>query len=239
MGKLIFVRHAQASYFKEDYDQLSELGIEQARALADYWLKFGQGFDRVYQGSLKRHQQTTDILGKTYNQAGQSFPQPEVLPGLNESRAWDIVKYFLPKLEPEAAELQAYMQGKGPLPREKMQQFARVYKRISYMWVRDELNEAEAGFETWAAFRNRVNQAVLGIASEIREGESVLVITSGGPIGVAVGLALDLANEKALELSWFVQNTSLTKFRAQSESLSLRSFNAVPHLQDQRLLTYV
>ncbi len=239
MGKLFFVRHAQASYFKKNYDQLSEMGEEQARALADYWLKFGKRFDRIYHGSLNRHQQTTAILREAYERAGQPFPQPEVLPGLNESRAWDIVQYFLPKLEPGAAELQAYMQGRSPLPREKMQQFARAYKRISYMWVRGELHEAEAGFETWAQFRNRVNEAARIIAGATRDGETVLVVTSGGPIGVAVGLALDLADEKALELSWFVQNTSLTKFRAQSESLSLRSFNATPHLQDQRLLTYV
>ena len=140
MGKLIFVRHAQASYFKEDYDQLSEMGEEQARALADYWLKFGRRFDRVYQGSLNRHQQTTAILRQAYDQAGQPFPQPDVLPGLNESSAWDIVKNFLPKLEPETAELQEYMQGKGPLPREQMHQFAHVYKRISYMWLRGELH---------------------------------------------------------------------------------------------------
>ncbi len=239
MGRLVVVRHAQATYFKVNYDQLSELGERQAQALADYWLKMGKHFDRAYLGSLQRHQQTMTILQQAYEKAGRRFPEAEVLPGLNESSAWNIVQHFLPQVEPEAAERRIDMQGKNDISNEQMQTFARAYKRISYLWMRGELNVAEAGFETWKQFRQRVSEAVSTIAKATREGETALVITSGGPIGLTMGLALDLSDEKALELSWIVQNTSLTVFRTRSQQLSLRSFNAVPHLSDQKLITYV
>src|SRR3984893_14433603 len=38
MGLITLVRHGQASFLKEDYDKLSELGELQARTLGEYWV---------------------------------------------------------------------------------------------------------------------------------------------------------------------------------------------------------
>ena len=58
MGTLYLVRHGQASFGADDYDQLSELGQRQSRRLGAYFQERGLTFEAVITGSLKRQQQT-------------------------------------------------------------------------------------------------------------------------------------------------------------------------------------
>ncbi|WHI52392.1 phosphoglycerate mutase family protein [Microbulbifer sp. MLAF003] len=59
MAESIVVRHGQASFGADDYDNLSDVGWQQSRWLGEYWRKTGQKFDRILCGSLRRHRQTT------------------------------------------------------------------------------------------------------------------------------------------------------------------------------------
>ena len=45
MSTLALVRHAQASFFADNYDQLSPVGEQQARLLGQYWVKRQMRFD--------------------------------------------------------------------------------------------------------------------------------------------------------------------------------------------------
>ncbi|MGH9676067.1 MAG: phosphoglycerate mutase family protein, partial [Candidatus Acidiferrum sp.] len=47
MGRLVLVRHGQASFLQQDYDKLSELGEKQSRLLGEYWVRHKTRFDRV------------------------------------------------------------------------------------------------------------------------------------------------------------------------------------------------
>ena len=47
MSLLTLVRHGQASFFQEDYDQLSPLGEQQARLLGEHWVRQGVRFDEI------------------------------------------------------------------------------------------------------------------------------------------------------------------------------------------------
>src|SRR5215471_3539232 len=58
MGQIYLVRHGQASFGAADYDQLSELGVEQARVLGKWFAQCGTQFSRAITGNLKRHKQT-------------------------------------------------------------------------------------------------------------------------------------------------------------------------------------
>ena len=60
MSEIYLVRHAQASYDAEDYDQFSELGYLQSEWLGEYFLQRGIRFNRVLSGSMKRHKQTAE-----------------------------------------------------------------------------------------------------------------------------------------------------------------------------------
>jgi broad specificity phosphatase PhoE len=52
MGHLYLVRHGQASFGADNYDQLSELGGWQSERLGQYFASKGRAFDTVITGSL-------------------------------------------------------------------------------------------------------------------------------------------------------------------------------------------
>ncbi|HJV74342.1 MAG TPA: phosphoglycerate mutase family protein, partial [Noviherbaspirillum sp.] len=58
MGQIYLVRHGQASFGSANYDQLSELGLEQARLLGEWFANSRQQFHRVVTGDMRRHRQT-------------------------------------------------------------------------------------------------------------------------------------------------------------------------------------
>jgi broad specificity phosphatase PhoE len=45
MGRLLLIRHAQASFLDENYDKLSATGEAQALRLGQYWVRQKMVFD--------------------------------------------------------------------------------------------------------------------------------------------------------------------------------------------------
>jgi broad specificity phosphatase PhoE len=54
MGNLYLVRHGQASFGADDYDQLSARGHQQSVRLGAYFAQQGLRFDALITGTLKR-----------------------------------------------------------------------------------------------------------------------------------------------------------------------------------------
>ena len=84
MSLLFLVRHAQASFHGDDYDQLSERGMEQSRRLGIHWAELSLSFDHVYVGPRRRHRQTLDAVAAVYRERGLNWPEPVELPELDE-----------------------------------------------------------------------------------------------------------------------------------------------------------
>ena len=64
MTEITLIRHGQAQSGAKDeksYDQLSDLGYQQANWLGDY-IRQSRGFDRVISGAMKRQIQTAQSL---------------------------------------------------------------------------------------------------------------------------------------------------------------------------------
>ena len=72
MSEIYFIRHGQASFGSENYDNLSELGHQQSKILGNYLKETGVEFDRVVTGTLNRQQQTCENIIKVME---LSFPQ--------------------------------------------------------------------------------------------------------------------------------------------------------------------
>ena len=98
MADLILVRHGQASFMAENYDKLSSLGAEQARALGKFWAGEERQFDRVLAGPLSRQQDTEKHLRHSYTATGQALPEAELVAGLREHEANEAFVTSLPKL---------------------------------------------------------------------------------------------------------------------------------------------
>src|SRR5262245_3310010 len=83
MSVLYLVRHAQASFFTDDYDRLSPKGVEQSRLLGKYWVEDQVEIGQIYSGSLARQLQTAEAVGEMFRQSGNPWPEVQVLDGLN------------------------------------------------------------------------------------------------------------------------------------------------------------
>src|SRR5947209_16295625 len=98
MSSLTLVRHAQASFFADDYDQLSAIGQQQSRLLGEFWVRGGLHIDDVYAGPRQRHQQTAMAVATVFEQAGLRFPQPVVLRELDEYDLRGVMNCLAPLL---------------------------------------------------------------------------------------------------------------------------------------------
>ena len=91
MSELYLVRHAQASFGADDYDQLSELGHEQARLLGQHFSRRGVTFDAFVVGDMKRHHQTLDGIATGM---GIQITDRSVFSGLNEYNFVDMTEAY-------------------------------------------------------------------------------------------------------------------------------------------------
>jgi broad specificity phosphatase PhoE len=237
MSSLVLVRHGQASFGAADYDQLSEVGRAQARLLGQFWVRRGLTFDEVYTGPRTRQRQTAELVGAGYLRAGAPWPEPVVLPELDEYDLHGLLHRLAPELareDPAFAELLArYEQAAGDPGR--VRHFQKAFEALTGHWV---AAPARTGLESWPAFRERVKCCLDRIVDRPGRGRRVALFTSGGFIGTAVQQALAAPEPTALALSWRIRNASLNEFVFAPGRLTLDGFNAVPHLDDTELWTY-
>jgi broad specificity phosphatase PhoE len=238
MALLTLVRHGQASYLKENYDQLSDLGNRQARMLGEYWIRTKTSFDQVYYGPACRHLRTGQIVADVYRQAGQPWPEPVTVRDMDEYVGTAIVRTFLPGLLETHEDIRAleaeYRRAEDQHAAFKM--YDKLFARISRMWVDGELDSPE--LESWKNFCARIDRGIQMIRDSAGENKRIVVFTSGGVIAASARLALDLAPQRTLELSWASRNASYTELVFTPERIWLSSFNNHPHLEDEALLTH-
>lgn len=238
MSALTLVRHAQASLFATNYDELSALGREQARLLGEFWVRRRIDFDEVYCGPRVRQQQTAEIVGAVLAQAGRNWPQPVVLPELDEYDFVSLLRHLAPVLsdrDAAFAELLACHRRDENGP-DRMRSFQKMFTALTLHWAT--LTAAIEGVEAFATFRERVARGLRRVTEAPGSGRRVALFTSAGFIGTAVRLALDAPDRMALEVNWRVRNCSLTEFVFTRNRFTLDGFNAIPHLEDATLWTY-
>jgi broad specificity phosphatase PhoE len=238
MGILFVVRHAQASFLEQNYDQLSALGETQARLLGEYWARRNIVFYRTCAGPCVRQQDTLKIVSDAYAKAGLEFPESLVLPEFDEYQGEAVLKRSLPGLletEPKIRDLHATFQSAtGNAARRAS--FQKLFEAIIGEWVRGAISVQ--GVETWLEFCLRVNSGLVKFLSAGGHGERVAIFTSGGPIAVAVQRALRLSQENALQVSWMSRNSSWSEFLYSADRFTLSSFNVHAHLDDPTMLTH-
>ncbi len=235
MGILVLIRHGQASFLADDYDQLSELGMEQSRRLGLHWKSTGTDYDRIYAGPARRHAQTCELVAEA---AGSSRTGVERLDEFDEYNAFGLLKAVAPDLvseDPIARALHDDYAGQHE-PRLKARAFERLFQHVTRRWAAGEI-EAE-GIEPWGEFCSLVARGIDKVVRASDAGSRVAVFTSGGPIAAAARLALDLSPVKTLELSWSSYNSSYSEFLFSADRFSLLSFNQYPHLADNGMLSW-
>lgn len=235
MSRILFVRHAQASLFAADYDQLSEQGFRQSRLLGEYFRDSGERFDCYFVGPRRRHRQTAETAVQT-----GGGPQPALveIPELDEHHVDRLVTHHaadLGRLYPHVAELQAEFLA-SVHDRDRRRSFARLFEAVANLWVRGECPSYE--IETWREFTARVRHGIDKMVDQIGRGRSAVAVVSAGTVAATLHRALDCPDEVALGLGWRVWNCSLTGYAVSPRRFTLDHFNSMPHLTDRSDWTY-
>ena len=210
MGTLYLVRHGQASFGADDYDQLSALGLQQSRRLGEYFRDKGIRFDAALTGTLRRQVQTHAAICE----GGQVELPATSWPGLNEFDSLAVIAAIHPH----------------PLKRPDSPELYRHHFRL----LRDGLAQwmngvvSPKGMPSYEEFRHGVTSALTHIRHNL-EG-NVLLVSSGGPIATAVGHVLGTSPETTIELNMRMRNCAVTEFVFTRKRHSLLSFNTLPHL---------
>ncbi len=210
MGTLYLVRHGQASFGADDYDQLSELGRRQCVRLGEYFRDRGRRFDAVLTGTLKRHTQSLAGIAEGLRWE----PRPIVWPGLDEYDSHAVIAAIHP--EPLAR----------PDSPEMVRHHFRLLREGLRRWMAGSI--APAGMPSHAEFVAGVN-GTLDHVRRAHDGD-VLIVSSGGPIATAVGQVLGTSAETTIELNLRIRNTSVTEFAFTPKRHMLVTYNTLPHL---------
>lgn len=237
MGSLLLVRHAQASLFAKNYDQLSELGRTQAGHLGRHFEAVKPSFTRVITGPAQRHIDTLALACEAADaKLSLSWPSPTVIPDFDEHDAFNLVAKAVPELLPTDPKLAAFAKAaqdhEDPGARSAAWQAA--FELVMRRWLADEINPE--GVETWKDFRGRVQtglRELLSTAANKGGKQRILLVSSVGPSAVILGEALGLTPVNAFRLAWRQRNCSRTRFVFRRDELSLDAYNLVDHLPPQ------
>jgi broad specificity phosphatase PhoE len=220
--KIIFVRHGQAQFGQANYDKLSEVGHEQAVALGKALFEQGITIDHWVRGDMVRHAET--LKGISQGMRTQVSHQI-VTPDLNE---YDFT-----------GQLNARFVGsKAPvgLHTDRKTHF-RALRETLALWQNDKILNPP---ESWAAFETRLKRAqqtIFGL-----EGDTILVVSSGGAISKIVANALGVSHAKQVDLQLQIKNASMSTFiySRRTGGFFLNAFNETPFVsaKTQHLLTY-
>ena len=212
MGRILLVRHGQASWGVDDYDVLSPLGHQQAAALGEIWRHRGLEPDRIVVGSMRRHRETCESAG---------LVPDEVDAGWDE---FDHVMMLARVPQPEGANTD---------PRT----FQQWFETASARWLAGEHADYD---ESFLAFTDRV-AAALDRAAE-RSGTTAVFTSGGAIAWAAARLLADdplVRQDLWSRLNRVCANTGVTHLVSGRRGLSMVSFNEHTHLEGSaELISY-
>lgn len=232
MTTIYLVRHGQASFGAESYDQLSEKGELQAQVLGQYFKKLMLEKPYVVAGSMKRHQQTATIS------LDQGFEDTEIHidSRWNEFNHQQIFEKFEPRFSDPALLKQDVSKAKDPRA-----YLGQIFEGAIQRWTSNDFHHDYD--ESWPEFQHRVIQGLEHLCLKLKNEQPryAVVYSSGGVISVIAGHLLGLSPEKTFALNWAITNTSFTTLRLVGSEPQLLSLNEHHYLkeQDRDLLTWI
>jgi broad specificity phosphatase PhoE len=233
MGYLYVVRHGQANSLGQNYDQLTDLGFTQSRALGEYFLRMRLEFDFVGSGTLKRQKQTLDAALAPLREEGICTSPALEIPEFNEfdSGLWLHIAQRIRLEDPEFAKLyERYKVLQSAGRPSSRQLFVRLIQRVLHDWVSGEQKEPYS-------FDDYKTKVLSGLSKIPRDCNSALIATSSTPVAVLTGHSLGLEKAEFLPLMRWISNTSWNVFQWEEGKILPITLNSYPHIQDPDLLT--
>lgn len=211
MASISLLRHGQASFGADNYDQLSPTGHRQALWLGQHLKDLNRDFDRIVTGTMVRHRETAEGV---LSGLGASV-DVESHAGLNE---YD----FQGLLNPYKAQYPDHWLATGNAGRD----YYHNMKQALQCWMHGIIDND--GQDTWPSFCERV---LAGFEFAYNSGaKRTLVVSSGGVIGVILAEVLGLDHHATGTIILQIKNTSLNTLLYHRNSFALDNFNDISHL---------
>lgn len=212
MPAVYLIRHGQASFGAEDYDQLSELGVEQAGLLGRALKGAGIGADQVICGGMKRHTQTAGACLAAMG-AARDWRTDE---GFAEFDHLDVIGAHRPELGSMAALVEHLADSPEP-----KKDFQALFDAALGAWIRGD-GEYQ---ESWPAFQARVMASLEGVLHGLGRGRAALVFTSGGVISAAAQALLGFEPARVPVFNAGLANAAITRVVSGRGGARMLSFN--------------
>ncbi len=222
MTIIYLVRHGQASFGKEDYDNLSDVGLKQSFLLGQHFKTLNLNFDKIFVGTLRRQIQTYSQIIKSYD---KSFEHKST-PLLNEYDVKSVLMGFVDGRSLSKKELY-----------DKKIHFNLLRNAVT-AWSENKISHNVN--ETWNEFDERAEK-FLKIINKGKS-KSILVVSSGGTISMILKQILSLPSSQFVNFHFQIFNSSYSKIKISEFGMSLSLFNSIAHLDNQKnsdLITYV
>jgi len=226
MAAIYLIRHGQASWGQQNYDELSELGIAQSKLLGKLLRDRIGKPDRVIAGAMRRHRQTAE----------HALTAMELSTDWQEDARWNEYDHeqLLERIDPVLADrsqlMSKMLQSENP-----RQSFQELFDRALQRWIGAQFDSEYP--ESWPAFRDRIAAA---LEDAMQSDGTTLIFTSGGAIGAVVRQLWNLPDESWLQVNRVIANATLTKIIRGRRGLHLSTFNEHSHFEglQRPLLTY-
>ena len=205
MGSIHLIRHGQASWGADDYDQLSELGQKQSTALGMSWEASDWVPTTSVAGSLKRHAQTAI---SAIDACGQGE-------GYDIDAGWDEFDHIAIARAHDPAALGADAKA-----------FQAVLNSALDGWIAGGASEGES----YQQFVDRVMSAFDRVVAAAGSGRTVAVFTSGGPIALVASHLLTGGTTLFQRINDVVINASATTVIVGKSGPRLLTLNEHGHL---------
>ncbi|KZX76040.1 hypothetical protein A3715_13790 [Oleiphilus sp. HI0009] len=219
MSKIYLIRHGQASLGKENYDELSSKGEQQAKILNRYFRELSISPDLVITGDMKRHQQTAQFALESINGQANTVIDTD----WNEFDFETLIRAYLSQLGPDASK-----------PRTPSEFFSALRAAL-LAWSKNQIQTQLP--ETWNAFESRVEQALYSLNTQ--DHKNIFVFSSGGAISMAIKHIMRLNAETMIDLNLQSRNTGVTELFIKGDKRYVSSFNHVSHLSSPEHLDLI
>ncbi len=182
---------------------------------------------------------TLNGSARQYAARGLPWPKASELPELDEHHGLAVIRHQLGHRDLDGDALHPGEIGDGEREH-AVREFFRQYLGIMRDWARGTL--VVPGVEPWPEFRARALRALDLLCTAppgVAGGAGSVAFTSGGLVSAVVGWLLGLDDDRVIDLSAVVRNTSLTELQWSGRRRGLVSYNGLPHLADPRHATAV
>ncbi|MFT4615591.1 MAG: broad specificity phosphatase PhoE [Bacteroidia bacterium] len=234
MATIYLIRHGQASFGSENYDNLSDLGRRQAHLMGEFLRDSGIVLDAAYSGDLSRQRETCQLaLASQPTAVSHSIDAR-----FNEVRNEEQIEHLLPEIVRRNPEIRALVE-KGLTASKDYQ---KVIDAVFNYWVSPECDDAR--IQSWADFSGGASDALAQVIAEQGGGKTVGIFSSGGTIATMVAQVLGLTGEQTYQFYEPMMNCSITQLFYNREKVSLSYFNDCSYFQvlgsqlDEELITY-